>query len=422
MIAEIQTLPTPPPAVISPAPRIAAPEAAPQFLADLLAWAFSLGATDIHLHPAEEGLCWLRIDGALREVTRYNQAIHARLIARLKVLGRCTAYDGELVQEGRFTLAGSGGGAACDSDGEIRLSIIPTRCGEKAVLRLTGGRAPLRDLNALGYRPELLQHLRAALDRPQGMLLVVGPSGSGKTTTLYALLHDLLQRAGGLLSVVTVEDPVEQPLAQAAQIEVDAARGLTFPAALRALLRQDPEVIMIGEIRDVETAATALQAALTGHRLLSSMHTLDAAEALIRLRLMGLPPYVIASGLSGILTTRLARLLCPDCARTRPANSAELAELFPAGPPPTRVQLAEPHGCEACFNSGWSGRRALGEWRVAAPGLAAALAGNLPAGDLSPHLPALAAAAPQALQLLRVGLIPLAEWRRLALVAKDVTP
>src|SRR5262249_51548035 len=162
-------------------------------------------------------------------------------------------------------------------------------------------------LETLGYCAELIAQMRGAVDTPQGLVLVTGPSGSGKSTTLYALLADLAERAGHPLSIVTVEDPIEQSLPCAAQVAADPARGLTFAAGVRALLRQDPEVIMIGEIRDAETAAAALQAALTGHRVLSSMHTLSAAEALVRLRQMGTPPYLISSALSGILGTRLIR-------------------------------------------------------------------------------------------------------------------
>ncbi len=269
-------------------------EHAATWLAEAIDWAYRRGATDLHLFPSEhEAHLWVRLDGELREVCDYPNAVHKRMISRLKVLGRCTDYAGELIQEGRFTLNGDA------ASGEARLSIVPTLRGDKAVIRLLGGSRMVRELGELGFSAGLLEALRLTMDQPQGMLIAIGPSGCGKSTALYSLLRDLHERTGHPLSIVTVEDPIEQSMPFAAQLNVNPSRGLGFADGLKAILRQDPEVIMIGEIRDAETSTTALQAALTGHRLLSSMHTLNAAEALVRLRQMGSPTFVISSALAG---------------------------------------------------------------------------------------------------------------------------
>lgn len=383
-------------------------EHAPAWLARAIQWAVARGATDIHLFPSQqEAMLWVRVDGELLEAARYPLPCHARMIARLKVLGRCTDYAGELVQEGRFSLDGDPEG------GEARLSILPTLRGEKGVIRLLPGGGRLRGLEELGLDAPLLAALRGALDAPQGLLLAVGPSGCGKSTALYALLADLSARAGHPLSIVTIEDPVEQSLPLAAQISADPARGLGFAEGLRAILRQDPEVIMIGEIRDAATATTALQAALTGHRLLSSMHTLTAAEALVRLRQMGAPAYVIASALAGVLNLRLARLLCPECRRAEPLGAEALHEIPEAAGWPERMAPVAA-GCPACLGSGHQGRRGIGDWTELTAETATALQGAEAAAAIARTLRTRVGARAAALGLLREGRISLGEWRRLA--------
>lgn len=368
----------------APAPP-AAPDEAPVWLARAIDWAHSRGATDLHLFPSEsEGMLWARLDGTLIEVARYPISVHGRMIARLKVMGRCSDYAGELLQEGRFTLNGSSAG------GEARLSIVPTLRGEKAVLRLIAGGETLQSLDSLGLSDELIAAMRDAMDRPQGMILAIGPSGCGKSTALYAMLEDLHRRAGHPLSIVTIEDPVERSAPFAAQIGVEPERGVGFAAGLRAILRQDPEVIMIGEIRDTETAGAALQAALTGHRLLSSMHTLSAAEALVRLRQMGAPPYVIVSALAGIANLRLVRLLCPDCSAS-----------------------TEKENCVSCLGSGFRGRTGVGEWMSPTADTIEALREDRPTRGIAGTLTCGASAGPAAEALLAGGRIPAAESRRL---------
>ncbi len=383
-------------------------EHAPVWLAEAIEWAHGRQATDMHFFPSpDEAMLWVRIDGVLREAARYSLAVHKRMMARLKVMGRCSDYNGELVQEGRFLLNGK-----ADS-GEARLSVVPTLHGDKAVIRLLAGGEGLRRLDELGFGEELVQVLRRAADNPQGLLLAVGPSGCGKSTAIYALLQDLFDRAERPLSILTIEDPVEQTLPCAAQIGADPARGLGFAEGLRALLRQDPEVIMIGEIRDAETSKAALQAALTGHRLLSSMHTLTAAEALIRLQQMGAAPYLISSALAGVLNLRLAPTLCPECKQSRPMTEQE-AEWLPDARSWDEKNLGEAAGCDACLGSGRLGRTGLGEWLAPTSETAAALQAQQPAQAIAGTLHVAAPARSGALELIRQQKMALQECMNIA--------
>ncbi len=381
-------------------------EHAPVWLSQAIEWARSRRATDLHFFPAEkEAALWVRVDGELREAARYSPSMHQRMIARLKVMGRCADYAGELVQEGRFSLNGEA------VHGEARFSIIPTLRGEKAVIRLLTGSEELRHLDRLGFSEPLIAALRSAMDRPQGLILAVGPSGCGKSTALYALLHDLHSRTGRPISMLTIEDPVERSLPFAAQITADASRGLGFAECLRATLRQDPEVILIGEIRDAQTAETALQAALTGHRLLSSMHTLTAAEAMIRLRQMGSAPYVIASALAGILNVRLVKLLCPDCKRKRDLTDAEKG-LVPESKEWPNLTLFEPVGCDSCMGTGFRGRTAVGGWLIPTAETQNALVRNASAQEIAPTLQACVTQRDSALEFLSRGEIAIEEFQR----------
>ena len=380
---------------------------APAWLTRAIHWAHGRGATDLHFFPSDgRAMLWVRIDGELREAAAYSTALHERMVARLKVLARVTDYDGAPVQEGRFSLNGR------SEDGEARLSVLPTLRGEKAVVRLLGGgRRPL-GLEDLGFGSSLVATLRRALETPQGLILAIGPSGCGKSTALYAMLRDLSEHAGRPVSILTVEDPVEQSLPFAAQIGADPARGLDFAEGLRALLRQDPEVIMIGEIRDAVTATAALQAALTGHRLLSSMHTLTPGEALVRLRQMGAPAYVIASALAGVLNVRLARLACPQCRQWRSAT-AEERRLLPEMEAWESPRLAESPGCEACLGSGHAGRTGVGEWLEPTAATASALQAAEPAARAGETVRLVAGSREVILGRLREGRLTLAECRRL---------
>lgn len=378
-------------------------EKAPDWLERILDWAYARRATDLHFFPAEEeSMLWIRTDGVLREIARYSTPMHERLIARLKVMGACPDYTGDPVQEGRFTLNGKA------ASGEARLSILPTLHGEKAVVRLMAGAGELRRLADLGFGETLIARLRQTLDRPQGLLLAVGPSGCGKTTALYALMQDLHERAGGPVSSFTIEDPVEQALPLTAQMTVEPARGFGFAEGLRALLRQDPEVIMIGEIRDAATSRTALQAALTGHRLMSSMHTLTAGEALIRLMQMGCAPYEISSAIAGILNLRLVRLLCPHCRSIRDLGPREVGWLADDEDAGLR-EVSEASGCDACLSSGHLGRTAIGEWLELTSETIAALQSQAPAGKIAETLKLVVSARDSSLRLIREGTVSLDE-------------
>ncbi|MBN1516459.1 Flp pilus assembly complex ATPase component TadA [Candidatus Sumerlaeota bacterium] len=367
---------------------------APVWLGEMIEWAHALGATDVHLFPSTDGgRLWVRLNGDLQEICSYSVDLHTRMVSRLKVLGRCTDYTGAPIQEGRFGLNGVSRG------GEARLSIIPTLQGEKAVIRLLAGENRKLELDQLGFGEELRSALRSAMDLPQGLLLAVAPSGCGKSTALYALLADLHARQSRPVSIVTLEDPVEQSLPFAAQVNIEAERGLTFGAGLRAILRQDPEVILIGEIRDAETSRAALEAALTGHRILSSMHTLNAAEALARLMQMGSPPYIIASALAGILNVRLLRLCCEHCKTARTPEPLE-AERMRRMLGQTPEKIAATKGCERCLDSGVGGRTGVGEWLTPTAAMPQALGEGRPTPEIQKTLRIVASAQQEIMRLL----------------------
>lgn len=300
---------------------------APPDLAEaLLEEAIASRASDIHLHPSAGG--WdvrLRVDGRFVPAGRLDGLDGQRLIGRLKVLASLMVYRSDIPQEGRIPLP---------RGREGRLAVIPTPNGEKATVRLFDPEANLDTLDALGYSPAVLEWLRARLARPSGLFLVVGPSGSGKTTTLYAALKEILARRGEFSEIVTVEDPIERHLERCVQVQVDPIRDLDFAAALKFLLRQDPEVIMVGEIRDAETARIAVRAAMTGHLVLSSLHCGRAAEARPRLLEMGAEPYAVDLALSGVIAQRLVRRVCMACTGT---------------------------GCPQCHESGYRGRVVVAE-------------------------------------------------------------
>jgi len=304
-------------------------------------------ASDLHLQPAAEGLVLrYRIDGVLETVTTFSPAVAPNLIARLKVLADLLTYRTDIAQEGR--LRGS------DGEVEMRLSTFPTLWGERAVVRLFAGANRYRRLDELGFPGEVLQALRIQLGETSGAILATGPAGCGKTTTIYACLRELAAGASGR-SLVSLEDPVEVPVDGVAQSQVNPKVGLDLATGLRFLMRQDPEVIMVGEIRDRATAEAAFQASLTGHLLLSTFHAGSAAEAIGRLSDMGIEPYVLQSGVLAILSQRLVRRLC-DCAAWTDEPEARL------GLGVQRVRV--PVGCQACRNTGYVGRMALVEMLV----------------------------------------------------------
>ncbi|HSR42039.1 MAG TPA: ATPase, T2SS/T4P/T4SS family [Longimicrobiales bacterium] len=278
----------------------------------LLEEAVRSGASDIHLERRSGDLrVRLRIDGILRTAVKLPRAGHASVVSRLKIMAGLDISVKRRPQDGSFRLARG------DDALTVRLSTLPVTGGEKAVLRiLDPARAP-RDLGALGLAPEELERLRRLIGAGQGVVLAAGPTGSGKSSTLFAAMAELDRE---VLNVVTLEDPVEYRLEGASQVQVNPRSGLSFPAALRSVLRQDPDVVMVGEIRDRETAEIAMAAAVTGHLVLSTIHTTDAPGAVTRLLNMGVPPYLVAGGLVGVVAQRLVRRLCPSC-RGRPASA-----------------------------------------------------------------------------------------------------
>ena len=295
----------------------------------LLTQALRDGASDIHVEPFEQiSVVRFRVDGALRDIVKPRKAIHGSLISRIKIMAQLDIAEKRLPQDGRITLRV--GGKPVD----VRVSTLPTGHGERAVLRLLDKEAGRLDLQHLGMSEPMLARINGLLAQPHGIVLVTGPTGSGKTTTLYAALSLLNSTATNIL---TVEDPIEYDLAGVGQTQVNARIDMTFAKALRAILRQDPDVIMIGEIRDLETAQIAVQASLTGHLVLATLHTNDSASAVTRLLDMGIEPFLLSSSLLGVLAQRLVRKLCTEC------------KSFDG-------QQWHAVGCEACGQTGYQGR------------------------------------------------------------------
>jgi general secretion pathway protein E len=315
----------------------------------LIAEAVRAGASDIHLEPFEQALTVrMRIDGVLRETLSLNPRITPLLVSRVKVMARLDIAEKRVPQDGRIPL--TLGGKSLD----VRVSTLPSRAGERVVLRiLDRDQADLR-LEDLGMGPDTLAAYRAALSEPNGIILVTGPTGSGKTTSLYAgltLLNDASR------NILTVEDPVEYAIHGVGQTQVNPKVGMTFAAGLRAILRQDPDVVMVGEIRDTETASVAVQAALTGHLVLSTVHTNDAVGAVTRLRDMGIEPFLLASTLRLIVAQRLVRRLCTEC-RVEDAADAPTARLLGVK---TGRKIWRTGACTHCNQSGYVGRVGLYE-------------------------------------------------------------
>lgn len=318
----------------------------------LLSQAISEGASDIHIEPYENTIIVrLRVDGVMREILQVPGRAKSRLASRIKVMARLDIAEKRLPQDGRVSLTLGGRGV------DVRVSTLPSRHGERVVLRLLDKDQGLRSLDALGMTPEMLARFRASLGIANGIILVTGPTGSGKTTTLYAALNLLNDRTRNIL---TVEDPVEYAIDGIGQTQVNAKIGMSFAAGLRAILRQDPDVVMVGEIRDPETAQIAVQASLTGHLVFSTVHTNDAVAAITRLKDMGVEPYLLASTLRAIVAQRLVRRLCGGCKRPAVLGAHERDMITRAG---LRCEgVHEGAGCAACGGSGYVGRVGLYEF------------------------------------------------------------
>ena len=321
----------------------------------LIAEAVRLSASDIHVEPFEERVSVrFRVDGVLQETASLSQRVASPLVSRIKVMSRLDIAEKRVPQDGRLTLSLGGKGI------DVRVSTLPSRYGERVVLRLLDKESARFSLDELGMSAQALADFKRAVAQPNGIVLVTGPTGAGKTTTLYAGLNGLNDQTRNIL---TVEDPVEYAVPGVGQTQVNTKVGMTFAAGLRAILRQDPDVVMVGEIRDRETAEIAVQASLTGHLVLSTVHTNSAVAAIARLRDMGVESYLLASTLSAIIAQRLVRRLCPSCKEAYQPDAAEL-ELLGAAGKPGDITLYRPKGCEACKSLGYSGRRGVYEIAV----------------------------------------------------------
>ncbi len=304
------------------------------------------GASDIHIEPDHKGTrIRYRIDGMLRDLMKPPAGMHAAIVARMKVIGKMDIAEKRLPQEGRVRIVAEG------RQIDLRVSSMPTLLGEKIVVRVLDKSNLRVRMEDLGMRPGALTAFRRMLDKPHGLVLVTGPTGSGKTTTLYSAL-ELLR--GTERNIVTVEDPVEYQLDLVNQIQVQPAIGMTFARALRSILRQDPDVVMIGEIRDEETAKVAVQAALTGHLVLATLHTNDAPSAVARLLDMGVESYLLSGALNGVCAQRLARTLCPSCTSKYYPSEQVLADAGLSDR--TGQTFKKGDGCANCHNSGFQGR------------------------------------------------------------------
>jgi len=316
----------------------------------LLTQALRDSASDIHIEPFEtRSVVRLRIDGMLRNLIEPARALHAAIVSRVKIMAQLDIAEKRLPQDGRITLRVAG------KPVDVRVSTIPTGHGERVVLRLLDKQAGRLDLTRLGMDEATLAHMDRLIREPHGIVLVTGPTGSGKTTTLYAALSRLDATA---LNVMTVEDPIEYDLDGINQTQVNSRIEMSFARALRTILRQDPDVVMIGEIRDLETARIAVQASLTGHLVLATLHTNDAVSAVTRLVDMGVEPFLLASSLIGVGAQRLVRRLCLECRKPFAADTAQLRAL---GLAPTDGTLYSAQGCGACNGSGYRGRTGIYE-------------------------------------------------------------
>lgn len=317
-------------------------------LNSLIQRAYSAGASDIHIEPFEDKtLVRMRVDGTIVEYVTLKTSVHNSLIARIKILSELDIAERRRPQDGHFRTKQPDGWL------NIRVSVIPTVFGEKAVLRLLSGNAKIDNSATMGMLPGDFEKLRRMLQSPNGIIYLTGPTGSGKTTTLYMVLEELSRKN---VNISTIEDPVEKNIPKVNQMQVNTLAGLTFETGLRALLRQDPDIIMVGETRDPETASISVRSALTGHLVFSTLHTNDAASSAIRLKDMGLEPYLIANSMIGVVAQRLMRKVCVECAVSVEPTEEETRALGVKLP---RVMKA--CGCPSCNNTGYKGRVAVHE-------------------------------------------------------------
>ncbi|AMW77940.1 type II secretion system protein GspE [Acinetobacter sp. TGL-Y2] len=318
----------------------------------LLSEAIRVGASDIHIEAFEKKLSVrLRVDGQLREIVQPRRELAPLLVSRIKVMAKLDIAEKRIPQDGRISLRLAG------REVDVRVSTLPSSHGERVVMRLLDKQAGRLNMTHLGLMQSDYDRLTQLVHRPHGIILVTGPTGSGKTTTLYAALSDLND---GSKNILTAEDPIEYQLEGIGQTQVNTKVDMTFARALKAMLRQDPDVVMVGEIRDLETAEIAVQASLTGHLVLSTLHTNTAIGAVTRLKDMGIEPFLLASSLIGVIAQRLVRTLCSHCHTLRDSDDFE-HEIFRTVSQESIIKLPQPKGCEHCSHTGFSGRTAIYE-------------------------------------------------------------
>lgn len=323
----------------------------------LLLDAIKAGASDIHIEPWESTLVVrIRLNGVLTELVHLPLDLMEKISGRFKVMANLVTYQTGLPQEGHASAGAELGGV------ELRISVFPTTRGEKIVVRLFDPSNRSFELSSLGFDDDTLKTLIKLLGRPSGMILLTGPTGSGKTTAIYAALYQIVQRSGPAVSISTVEDPVEFNLPMISQSQMNPAQNFTYPKALRSLMRQDPQVIMVGEIRDAETAAIAVQAGLTGHLVISTIHSGIAAGVFARLINMEIEPFLLASSIVGVLGIRLIRKNCTYCLQSYQPE-ASLLRLVPEEMA-SATEFRRGIGCQECLNTGFSGRTAVTELLV----------------------------------------------------------
>ena len=334
--------------------------------------AMQVGASDVHIEPQEQGLqIRVRVDGVLQTQTEADKRVGPPLAQRLKLMAGLDISEKRLPQDGRFSVR------LKDTTIDVRLSTLPTNYGESVVMRLLNQGAGMRRLDAIGMPPAMLARFREILGRSSGLVLVTGPTGSGKTSTLYAALAEMNSAE---LKVITVEDPVEYRLPGLSQVQVNDKIDLTFARVLRACLRQDPDVILVGEMRDAETAEIGLRAAITGHLVLSTLHTRDAVSTPFRLLDMGVPPFMVATSLQAVIAQRLVRLNCDTCSEPHEPSTQEAAWLLAMAQPGEATIAKRGRGCSACNGTGYVGRQGVYELLEMDLGLtAAATRGDLTA-------------------------------------------
>ena len=341
----------------SPADEVSSSEKpAVQMVNMIMTQAVTAGASDVHIELYEKYMrVRFRIDGVLHDVMEPPRRMHASLISRLKVMASLDIAERRVPQDGRMSLKIEGRMI------DVRVASLPATYGERITMRLLDRSGKMLSLTDLGLEPAMLEKYRSIIKLPYGLILVTGPTGSGKTSTLYASL-DEVDKVGK--NVITVEDPVEYRLDGLNQVQINPKAGLTFASGLRSILRNDPDIIMVGEIRDMETARTAIEAAMTGHLVFSTLHTNDAPGAVSRLLEMGVEPFLMASSLSCVVAQRLARLLCPHCKEQYELPRSELEKIldYPLAEGELTVSLFRPKGCIRCNNTGYRGRLGVYEF------------------------------------------------------------